>query len=98
MTNPNNAAGLERLADLIRERNANEVAITRIVGRPAQLGHIGEHIASRIFDIELEQDAPIGGATDTSARANWRESLSTSSSMPREKGCNSASALTGDSE
>ena len=62
VTNPNNAAGLERLADLIRERNANEVAITRIVGRPAQLGHIGEYIASRIFDIELEQDAAHRGS------------------------------------
>ena len=60
--NPNNAAGLERLADLIRERNANEVAITGIVGRPAQLGHIGEYIASRIFDIELEQDAAHRGS------------------------------------
>ena len=62
MKNPNNAAGLERLADLIRERNANEVAITGIVGRPAQLGHIGEYIASRIFDIELEQDAAHRGS------------------------------------
>ena len=62
MTNPNNAADLQGLADLIRERNANEVAITRIVGRPAQLGHIGEYIASRIFDIELEQDATHRGS------------------------------------
>ena len=62
MTNPNNAADLQRLADLICERNANEVAITGIVGRPAQLGHIGEYIASRIFDIELKQDATHRGS------------------------------------
>ena len=62
MTNPNDSADLQRLAHLIRERNANEVAITRIVGRPAQLGHIGEYIASRIFDIELEQDATHRGS------------------------------------
>jgi len=45
---------LSQLAKLIRERNANEVAITAIIRRPALPGHIGEYIASRIFDIALE--------------------------------------------
>ncbi len=48
---------LRRLAELIRERNATEVEITKIVGRPAQIGHIGEYIASRVFYIALEQSA-----------------------------------------
>ena len=50
------------LADLLRVRNATEVAITRIIGRPAQIGHIGEYIASRIFRIELEGSAVHPGA------------------------------------
>ncbi len=48
---------IEQLAELVRARNANEVAISRIIGRPAQIGHIGEYIASKIFGIELEDSA-----------------------------------------
>ena len=48
---------LQRLAELIRARNATEVEITRIIDRPAQIGHIGEYIASRVFDIVLERSA-----------------------------------------
>ena len=50
-------ADLRALAELIRERNENEVAISGIIGRPALLGHIGEYVASRIFDIELHESA-----------------------------------------
>lgn len=32
---------LELLAKLIKERNANEVGITNIIKRPAQIGHLG---------------------------------------------------------
>ena len=32
-------------------------SITTLVGRPALIGHLGEYIASRIFDIELEPTA-----------------------------------------
>ena len=46
-------ADLRTLAGLIRERNANEVAISGIIRRPALLGHIGRYVASRIFDIAL---------------------------------------------
>jgi len=49
--------GLERLAELIRQRNATEEEISRIIGRPAQIGHIGEYIASRIFGITLSRSA-----------------------------------------
>jgi hypothetical protein len=44
---------LERLALLIRQRNDTEVEITRIIGRPAQIGHIGEYIAAKVFSIGL---------------------------------------------
>ena len=44
---------LARVARLVRERNRNEIEITRVLGRPALIGHLGEYIAARIFDIEL---------------------------------------------
>lgn len=45
------------LAELIQERNRIEERVTKIIGRPASLGHLGEFIASRIFDIELASSA-----------------------------------------
>jgi len=48
---------LKRLAPLIRQRNDVEVEITRIIGRPAQIGHIGEYIAARVFRIALASSA-----------------------------------------
>jgi hypothetical protein len=48
---------LERLASLVRERNQIEEGITGIVGRPAQIGHFGEYLASVIFGINLEESA-----------------------------------------
>ena len=48
---------LQRLADLMRTRNAHEVSFVREIGRPAILGHIAEHIAARIFDIHLHEQA-----------------------------------------
>ncbi len=46
---------LIQLADLVRKRNALERQITALIGRPAQIGHIGEYIASRILGIELKE-------------------------------------------
>lgn len=57
MKNSNDAPHLQQLADLIQLRNENEVAIARVIDRPALLGHIGEYIASRIFSIELAAKA-----------------------------------------
>ena len=48
---------LIQLADLIKRRNSLEREITALIGRPAQIGHIGEYIASRIFRIVLEESA-----------------------------------------
>lgn len=48
---------LKHLARLLHARNANEIEITKIIERPAQLGHIGEFIGSRIFNIALEESA-----------------------------------------
>ncbi len=44
---------LARLARLLAQRNAIDAEIARLIDRPATRGHIGEYIASRIFDIEL---------------------------------------------
>lgn len=60
MRSPDSQQGaddLVRLASLIRQRNAAETEITQIIGRPAALGHLGEHVASRIFGIALARSA-----------------------------------------
>ena len=48
---------LERLADLISRMNQINEEIAALIGRPALQGHIGEYIASKVFDIELEESA-----------------------------------------
>ena len=60
-------AELRTLAGLIRERNVNEVGITGIIGRPALPGHVGEYVASRIFDIALH-----GAATHPGSDGRFR--------------------------
>lgn len=51
------AAELEQLAALIRDRNAIDLRLAELLGRPATAGNLGEFIAAAIFDIEL---APTG--------------------------------------
>lgn len=48
---------LQEIADLLDRRNAIDAAIATITGRLMTSGHLGEWIASVIFDIELEQSA-----------------------------------------
>jgi len=48
---------LAELADLIKQRNKVETRIAKIIGRPAQIGHVGEYIAASIFGIQLEHSA-----------------------------------------
>jgi len=48
---------LDRLSEVLAEMNAIGNRISDITGRPATIGHTGEYIASRIFDIELEESA-----------------------------------------
>lgn len=48
---------LERLAALIRSKNAIDAEIAAILGRPAQIGHAGDYIAATIFGIALERSA-----------------------------------------
>lgn len=44
---------LQQLADLIHQRNSIDHQIAMIIGRPAEIGHIGEYIAAQIFAIDL---------------------------------------------
>lgn len=53
---------LEDLARLLREKHELDARIAAVVGRPAQIGHVGEFIASRIFEIELHQSASHKGS------------------------------------
>ena len=50
-------SSLRRLAELIESRNAVEREIAEIVGRPGEIGHVGEYIASEVFGIELLESA-----------------------------------------
>lgn len=50
-------AALEQVAHLVARRNAIDAEITAIVGRPPLAGHLGEWIASQVFDISLEPSA-----------------------------------------
>lgn len=52
---------LAELAALLRERNALDARLGRLLDRPASTGHIGEWIAARIFDIQLETAANAAG-------------------------------------
>ncbi len=52
---------LERLATLLRQRNAIDADISALIGRPALPGHIGEFIAAAVFDIQLEGSANKAG-------------------------------------
>lgn len=50
-------ADLIQLSKLLKDSNEINRQITHIIGRPAQIGHIDEFIASQIFNIELEESA-----------------------------------------
>jgi hypothetical protein len=48
---------LGRMADLLSQRNKIDAVIAGVLDRPMTSGHLGEWIAARIFDIELESSA-----------------------------------------
>ncbi|HLL78369.1 MAG TPA: hypothetical protein VKT25_02650, partial [Ktedonobacteraceae bacterium] len=53
---------LVRLAALFKQRNSIDEQIAKLIGRPAQVGHIGEYIASAIFRIKLHPSASQGSS------------------------------------
>lgn len=48
---------LAQIAGLLHERNRIDARIAEVIHRPMTSGHLGEWIASQVFDIELEQSA-----------------------------------------
>ena len=48
---------LIQLATLLKQSNAIADQIARLIGRPAEIGHLGEFIASKIFNIALLDSA-----------------------------------------
>jgi hypothetical protein len=52
---------LQRLALLLKQMNTIGNEISKIIQRPALTGHLGEFIAGRIFDIDLEPSATSRG-------------------------------------
>jgi hypothetical protein len=48
---------LEKLVDLLQERNKIDSEIAEILNRPALPGHLGEYIASKLFDVKLQESA-----------------------------------------
>ncbi|WP_459093147.1 hypothetical protein [Homoserinimonas sp. A520] len=49
------------MAELLSRRNAIDAQIASVIGRPMTSGHLGEWVASRVFDIELEKAANAKG-------------------------------------
>jgi hypothetical protein len=55
------ADSLARAAALLRERNAFDAELARLIQRPMTSGHLGEWITAQVFDIELEASAAAAG-------------------------------------
>jgi len=53
---------LKSLGELIKTRNDVDNKISQIIDRPGLQGHIGEFIASKIFDLKLHEDATKRGS------------------------------------
>jgi hypothetical protein len=71
---------LSTLAALIKAKNMRGQDISDVLQRPAQIGHAGEYIASRIFGIELELKrhlipAAIADQAGTPQRRRWSPRL-----------------------
>jgi hypothetical protein len=49
------------IASLLRQRNEIDSSIAKVINRPVTAGHLGEWIASQIFDIVLEESAATQG-------------------------------------
>lgn len=52
---------LEELAFLLKVSNQIQSRIARMIGRPCLTGHLGEWLASKLFDIELCESATQAG-------------------------------------
>src|SRR6266576_4971028 len=78
---------LKQVAGLLRQRNAIDNEIASIIQRPMTSGHLGEWVASQIFDIELEVLANEPGFDGKFKSGPCEARQSTSSGTSSEKGC-----------
>lgn len=70
---------VQRVAALLRERNAIDAQLASLIGRPMTAGHLGESIAGHVFDIELETSAITAGFDGRFTRGRSAAGPSTSS-------------------
>ena len=77
---------LPQLAKLIAEQNAVGRQISEIIGRSHSIGHAGEYVASRVFEIELHEASNAPGSDgrfrggpldDASVNVKWYARLET---------------------
>jgi hypothetical protein len=61
---------LIKLADLLKAHNAIGRVIASLIGRPAGIGHIGEYIAAKIFNISL-----VGSASTKSIDGYFQDGM-----------------------
>ena len=52
---------VRRVAELIRERNRVDAALSACIRRPALPGHLGDWIAARVFGIDLDHQVTAKG-------------------------------------
>lgn len=57
MSDLDEQASLDHLIALLHQRNQLDRQISQLIGRPSSSGHLGEYIASKVFDIELHLSA-----------------------------------------
>jgi hypothetical protein len=50
---------LSKLAELVKEKNRIEESISQIISRPAFIGHFGEYIAAKVFNIQFGIWCPV---------------------------------------
>jgi hypothetical protein len=54
-------SSLAQAASLLRERNAIDAELARLIQRPMTSGHLGDWLVAQVFDIELEVSAVAAG-------------------------------------
>lgn len=82
---------LARAAALLRERNEIDAELARLMHRPMTSGHLGEWIAAKVFDIELEASAVAAGIDGHFRSGPWQgRTVNVKWSLKREGALDSA--------
>lgn len=62
MASTDDPRDIQRLAELVAERNEWEHEVAAMIGRPALIGNLGEYIAAHIFGIRLHKSGSHKGS------------------------------------